>query len=39
MTGLATTKHHAPTHRFKFYVRAVIEPEAWLTSVQLKWKP
>ena len=34
--GPATDKHQAPTHRFKLYVRAVIESEAWPTVVQLK---
>ena len=37
--GPATDKHQAPTHRLKFYVRAVIESEAWPTIVQLKRKP
>ena len=33
--GPATDKHHAPTHRLKLYVRAVIESEAWPTVVQV----
>ena len=39
MVGPATAKHQAPMHRLKLYVRAVIEPEAWPTMVQLKRKP
>ena len=39
MVGLATDKHQAPTHRFKLYVRAIIESKAWPTVVQLKGKP
>ena len=32
--GPATDKHQAQTHRLKFYVRAVIESEAWPTVLQ-----
>ena len=32
--GPATKKRLAPTHRWKFYGKVVIEPEAWPTFVQ-----
>ena len=39
MMGIAKDKHLALTHGLKFYVRAVIESEAWPTVVQLKRNP
>ena len=37
--GPAKYKHQAPTHGLIFYVRAIIESEAWQIAVQLKKKP
>ena len=37
--GPAKDKHQALTNRLKLYIRAVIESEAWSTTVQLIKKP
>ena len=38
-SGPSKNKHQTPTNKLKLYARAVIESEAWQTTVQLKRKP